>query len=278
MQRDPRDPIASARRRVGHSHHEERRLLKPRMPSRTGRRIERAALPRSGALFGSLALHAALLTGGAVFAGAQFAAAPRAPVAFAVLESQPSHDAPAAAPDRPPCEVHAEPCEQENVVMPCAAMAEPALVPEPAADREPPPRAPHELLATRRVVPPVAKAEPKPDPAPPQPEPAPTDAPTPPSAGASVAQPEVLVPMPGENPSPDYPDGARRRGIEGLVLVRIDVDVTGTAVACTVLTSSGNVLLDDAALRAARRWRFRSGPGVVEQPFRFELTMARAKG
>lgn len=247
------------------------------MPPRTRRRIERAALPRSGALFGSLALHAALLTGGAVYAGAQFAVPPRAPVAFAVLESLPSHDAPAAAAERPPCEVHAEPCEQENVVTPCDAAPEPAAAPATIADHEPPPRPPHAQLATRRVVPPVAKAEPKPDPAPPQPEPAPIDAPTPPSAGASVAQPEVLVPVPGENPSPDYPDGARRRGIEGLVLVRIDVDAAGTAVACTVMTSSGNVLLDDAALRAARRWRFRSGPGVVEQPFRFELTMARAK-
>ena len=249
------------------------------MPPRTRRRIERAALPRSGALFGSLALHAALLTGGAVYAGAQFAVPPRAPVAFAVLESLPSHDAPAAAAERPPCEVHAEPCEQENVVTPCAAPPEPAAAPATIADHEPPSRPEPALLATRRVVPPAAKAEPKTEAEPPPPaaEPTPTEAPTAPSAGASVAQPEVLVPLPGENPSPDYPEGARRRGIEGLVLVRIDVDAAGAAAACKVMTSSGNVLLDDAALRAARRWRFRSGPGVVEQPFRFELTMARAK-
>lgn len=238
--------------------------------------------PGPRALLGSLALHVTLLTGGVVFAGTQFAAPPRAPVAFAVLESMPSHEAPAAAPERPPCDVHAEPCEQENVVTPCDAIAEPtaaaveAVSRDLTADREPTQRTSLECLATRRViVPPIAKAEPQPEPAPAKAEA--TDAPSRPSAGASVAQPEVLVPVPGENPSPEYPDGARRRGIEGLVLVRIDVDATGAAAACTVLTSSGNVLLDDAALRAARRWRFQSGPGVVEQPFRFELAAARAK-
>ena len=261
----------------GRPHREVWSLHCMRMPSPARHAAGSVPSPGPRALFGSLALHAALLTGGAVYAGAQFAVPPRAPVAFAVLESLPSHDSPAAAPERLPCEVHAEPCEQENVVTPCDAPPEPAAAPATIADHEPPPRPPHAQLATRRVVPPVAKAEPTPEPPPPAAEPAPTDAPTAPSAGASVAQPEVLVPVPGENPSPDYPDGARRRGIEGLVLVRIDVDAAGAAAACTVVTSSGNVLLDDAALRAARRWRFRSRPGVVEQPFRFELTMARAK-
>lgn len=252
------------------------------MPSRTRRRVEQTALPRSRAVLGSLTVHTALLLGAAAITGASFAAPPRPPVAFAVLDSMPSHEAPTAAPERAPCEVHAEPCEQENVVTPCEAMAEPTAAPVDAvsrtlaADREPAPRAVPGCSATRRVVvPPVAKDEPQPSPAPANSET--TDAPCPPSAGASVAQPEVLVPVPGENPSPEYPEGARRRGIEGLVLVRIDVDATGAAAACTLGTSSGNVLLDDAALRAARRWRFQSGPGVVEQPFRFELAASRAK-
>lgn len=254
------------------------------MPSPARQAIGAVPSPGPRALLGSLALHLTLLTGGAVLAGTQFQAPPRAPVAFAVLESMPSHEAAAAAPERPPCDVRAEPCEQENVVTPCEAMAEPTATPVEAvshalvADREPPPRAALESLATRRVVvPPVAKVEPQPAPAPAPTKSETTDAPSPPSAGASVAQPEVLVPVPGENPSPEYPEGARRRGIEGLVLVRIDVDASGAATACTLLTSSGNVLLDDAALRAARRWRFQSGPGVVEQPFRFELAAARAK-
>lgn len=258
-------------------HREAWSLHTPGMPSPAHHAAASAPSPGPRALLGSLALHAALLTGGAVYAGAQFAVPPRAPVAFAVLESLPSHDAPAAAPERPPCDVHAEPCEQENVVTPCDAMPEPATAPATVADHEPPPRPEPAQFATRRVVPPVRQAEAKPEPPPPAAEPAPTEAPTAPSAGASVARPEVLVPVPGENPSPEYPEGARRRGIEGLVLVRIDVDAAGAATACSVVTSSGNVLLDDAALRAARRWRFQSGPGVVEQPFRFELAIARAK-
>ena len=81
----------------------------------------------------------------------------------------------------------------------------------------------------------------------------------------------VLTPVSGHNPTPVYPRAARRHHIEGIVMIRVDVDDDGVAIRCAVLTTSGCTLLDDAALRAARQWRFDGGPGVIDLPFRFEL-------
>ena len=82
------------------------------------------------------------------------------------------------------------------------------------------------------------------------------------------------MPIPGQNPAPDYPDSARRRRIEGTVLVRIEVTGDGCAAECVVAQSSGCLALDQAALAAARRWQFQHGPGRVEVPFVFQLLRA----
>lgn len=97
-----------------------------------------------------------------------------------------------------------------------------------------------------------------------------TDA-TSPAPASAEDRPQVLSPLPGHNPRPDYPESARRRGIEGIVVVRIEVDEEGAAVGGAVAQSSGSVALDEAALRAARKWRFEDGPGSVDVPFRFAI-------
>jgi len=85
------------------------------------------------------------------------------------------------------------------------------------------------------------------------------------------SRPDSPQPLPGHNPPPSYPLAARRRGIQGTVLVQIEVSEDGSVVACQVLESSGAALLDGAAIAAARKWRFAWGPGVVEVPFVFVL-------
>ncbi|MFQ5643347.1 MAG: TonB family protein [Thiogranum sp.] len=83
------------------------------------------------------------------------------------------------------------------------------------------------------------------------------------------------------NPKPDYPRIALRRGIEGLVLLHVEVSEQGHPVAVRVRKSAGFKPLDVAALRAVRRWRFlpaqRNGVTVraaVEVPVRFRLDEA----
>ena len=60
----------------------------------------------------------------------------------------------------------------------------------------------------------------------------------------------------GGNPKPEYPAQARRRGIEGRVVLRVVVAETGQVERVIIADSSGSKLLDRAAYRAVKRWRF----------------------
>lgn len=78
---------------------------------------------------------------------------------------------------------------------------------------------------------------------------------------------------------PYYPLGARLRGEEGAVTVRVLVNGLGRASRCEVVHSSGYPALDESALDAARRARYVSTrPGVwsaesaTTLTFRFRLT------
>ncbi|HHJ17362.1 MAG TPA: energy transducer TonB [Gammaproteobacteria bacterium] len=80
------------------------------------------------------------------------------------------------------------------------------------------------------------------------------------------------------NPKPDYPRIALRRGIEGLVLLHVDVDERGHPIEIQVRKSAGFRPLDIAALKAVRHWRFlpalRNGVAVrasIEVPIRFRI-------
>lgn len=81
------------------------------------------------------------------------------------------------------------------------------------------------------------------------------------------------------NPKPDYPAAARRLRLQGEVIVRAMVDPAGRAGDLKIQRSSGTGLLDEAALRAVRDYRFvparRGSEAVthwVDVPFTFRLS------
>jgi periplasmic protein TonB len=67
------------------------------------------------------------------------------------------------------------------------------------------------------------------------------------------------VPLAADNRPPEYPALARKRGWEGKVLLAVEVAGDGVVQAVRVQTGSGYDLLDEAALRAVRKWRFQPG-------------------
>ena len=80
------------------------------------------------------------------------------------------------------------------------------------------------------------------------------------------------------NPPPDYPQRARRLGLEGEVLIRPRVLPNGKSDQLVLEPSSGYRLLDEAAMEAVRQWRFRPARrgdeqviSWVEIPVRFRL-------
>jgi periplasmic protein TonB len=77
---------------------------------------------------------------------------------------------------------------------------------------------------------------------------------------AAVTSPPALPTPPvgiADNPKPEYPLAARRRGIEGRVVVQAVVPPSGENPWVGVLRSSGHDVLDRAALAAIKNWRFR---------------------
>ena len=80
------------------------------------------------------------------------------------------------------------------------------------------------------------------------------------------------------NPRPAYPPIARKLGIEGVVLLRVDVSAKGTPDKIVIAQTSGATLLDEAAMKAVQGWTFvpaRRGDAPiahpVEVPIRFQL-------
>lgn len=65
------------------------------------------------------------------------------------------------------------------------------------------------------------------------------------------ARPDYL-----KNPAPVYPEIAKEREWQGLVILQVLVTAEGEANEVQVLVSSGHRVLDDAALRAVRKWQF----------------------
>lgn len=66
---------------------------------------------------------------------------------------------------------------------------------------------------------------------------------------------------------PKYPEKARRRGVEGTAKVKLEVDEKGNVTDVKIAESSGNAALDEAAVRAASKWKLenpkRSTQGIV---------------
>lgn len=85
-------------------------------------------------------------------------------------------------------------------------------------------------------------------------------------------------PQPVSKSQPIYPSRLLSKGIGGKVIVAATVDSNGRVTGARVRTSSGNRDLDNAALKAVRKWRFRpavSGGKKVSAtalvPFNFEV-------
>lgn len=227
----------------------------------------------------SLAVHAALLVGtcGGWFAGG--AAAAREEVDEAMQLEVGSVDLSVA--------------EEEDASAPAAAqpVAAPSAPepPPPVAVPEPPPlTAPPEpdAVAVRAddAVRPTALRPPEPEP--PEPSPAerppalvpvpaaPSAPPAPPAVAAPVQARVDAPPTPRKSIKPKYPEGARRRGEQGDVVLELAVDARGGVADVKVVGGCGFAELEHAAVSAARRARFRPARrGGANVPSSARLTL-----
>ena len=176
-----------------------------------------------------------------------------------------------------------------------AAVTPPAIESPPPAQAEPPPK---KLAATQRALPappvhqhvtpsPVAVESVEMTPA--VAAPAAESAPAPvmvakspsavsvPQAADSIEPPHFNVAY-LNNPKPAYPPVARKLGLEGVVVLRVQVSVKGVPEQIAVAQTSGAPMLDEAASKAVQGWTFvpaRRGDApiahAVDVPIRFQL-------
>lgn len=140
-----------------------------------------------------------------------------------------------------------------------------AITPEPPPKPEPKPKPKPE---------PKPKPKPKPEPKPrPKPVVKPAPKPAPPPAAKTVApavpkapdkpvdpnRPRMIgkVDYMGRRPAPVYPRASERRGEQGRVVVRVLISAQGSVLDVSVRKSSGYERLDEAAVKAARKARFK---------------------
>ncbi len=172
-------------------------------------------------------------------------------------------------------------------------VAPPPPVSEPVLPLEP---APPEPLIPEPVVEQTVQPSPAPEPRmePPDPQVEQTTVATvaqeafssPSVAAVTEAAPTIREPMQSprsdaaylNNAKPHYPHSARRRKLEGVVLLEVLVSAHGEAKNVAVKQSSGHGVLDQAARSAVEKWRFvpaaNNGIAIaatVEVPIRFAL-------
>lgn len=130
---------------------------------------------------------------------------------------------------------------------------EPIVEPEPIIDE----------LAVKPPPKPKPKPEPRPQPKPVEPPPEAPKQALPPPPAAVAAPPAAPVETAASasadylrNPAPEYPVLAQRRGWEGTVVLRVRVLPSGKPGEIQVQNGSGREVLDQAALRAVKRWTF----------------------
>ncbi len=80
------------------------------------------------------------------------------------------------------------------------------------------------------------------------------------------------------NKPPTYPRAARKQGYEGKVILNISITKTGFVDKVVIVQFSGYDILDQSAVKAAKKWRFQpaqrfgvSVQSVVKMPFVFRL-------
>jgi protein TonB len=80
---------------------------------------------------------------------------------------------------------------------------------------------------------------------------APTAPPTP-SGPVELTDSEIIHKV-----TPEYPQVAQEQGIQGNVTVRVTIGPQGQVLAAVISSSSGNPLLDEAALKAAKETTYK---------------------
>jgi protein TonB len=200
-----------------------------------------------------------------------------------IAKAEPTPEPPQPVVETPPPQPEVEPEPEPE--------PEPELKPEPEPEPEPVVEKPPMPAPKPKPKPkpkPQPKQEAKPEPkketppvqTPPAGAPEGTQAPQGPQQGPPPDQPVMVssIEFQGARPMPNYPMASRRMREEGRVVVLVEINTQGLVERATIDASSGFPRLDESALAAARKGRFkpytRNGvayPAKAKIPFDFVM-------
>ncbi|CAD6876607.1 energy transducer TonB [Methylomonas fluvii] len=154
-----------------------------------------------------------------------------------------------------------EPIKPETKVQITLTRPQPKPVPPPPPKVKPQPPKPKVVPLKPPKIQPVPKVvEEAPAPAPVEGPVVDNAPPAPPAPPAPVVEEKITEPVADaaylHNPLPEYPEVAQERGWEGKVVMKVHVLPDGTTDSVTVSKSSGQKVLDDAAVKAVLKWSF----------------------
>lgn len=176
-----------------------------------------------------------------------------------------------------------EPVKPQPKVQITLSRPQPKVVPPPPVVQPPKPKVVPLKPQKPKPTPKVVEQAPIPDPTPVVSDAPPAPVSAPPAPPAPVVEEKITPPVAGadylNNPAPEYPEIAQERGWEGKVLMKVHVQPDGKPDNISVVKSSGQKVLDDAAVKTVYKWSFvpaKRGDtpiaGYVTVPITFNLS------
>lgn len=92
-------------------------------------------------------------------------------------------------------------------------------------------------------------------------------------AGNGVSSNPAIPPRIIKSVQPSYPAAERNAQIQGTAIVRLLINTSGSVDEVTIVQSSGNANLDNAAIKACYKWRFTSAKNHAGQNIRCYANM-----
>jgi protein TonB len=83
----------------------------------------------------------------------------------------------------------------------------------------------------------------------------------------------MAAPAPVKRETPEYPKGAEKRGIEGYVALKFNVDVDGNVVSPQVVEASPPGVFDAVAIEALSKWKYEKGAATSDMQIKLSFKL-----
>jgi periplasmic protein TonB len=90
---------------------------------------------------------------------------------------------------------------------------------------------------------------------------------------AAFAGTAMAAPVPVKREAPEYPKGAEKRGIEGYVQLKFNVDADGNVVSPQVVEGSPPGVFDAAAIEALTKWKYEKGAAASDMQVKLSFKL-----